>query len=314
LTTLSVVIPTYNHGPFVTEAVKSVLAQTRLPNEIVVVDDGSTDDTANRLQPFMDRIIYIHQENRGLAAARNTGIFASQSDWVAFLDADDIWYEGKVEQQLDQIASADPSVGCVYTRFVIDAGDYRILSQLPPRQGNLTLRDLIRKNWVGVLTTAVRRDLLLEIGAFDEELSATEDWDLWLRLAAAHIGFEYLPIPLAQYHLSMSSMHADPGRMERNAEKVVDKLFSRSDLPRNVRGLKHFALSHFCLQLSWYAVAVGQRAQSIQYFRKAARLWPGVMLGPEAIGVVLRLGMGDTLYDFFRSTRRFTGAPRTKAK
>ena len=96
---ISVVIPTYNYGHFVTEAVDSVLAQTYRHYEVVVVDDGSTDDTRARLAPYGDRIRYIHQENQGLSAARNTGIRAARGGVIGLLDSDDKWHPRKLETQ-----------------------------------------------------------------------------------------------------------------------------------------------------------------------------------------------------------------------
>src|SRR5688500_9583140 len=102
---VSVVIPAYNYGHFVTEAVASALNQTHPHVEVIVVDDGSTDGTADILKPFGSRIRYIYQPNRGLSAARNTGIRAARGEWVAFLDADDLWHPSKTETQLSAVVN-----------------------------------------------------------------------------------------------------------------------------------------------------------------------------------------------------------------
>src|SRR4051794_37497436 len=111
---VSAIIPTYNSGPLVVEAVQSVLAQTRPADEIIVVDDGSTDDTAERLASFGDRIIYHRQTNRRVAAARNTGLRMSTGDFVAFLDADDAWHPQKLERQL-AVLNFRPEIGLLAT-------------------------------------------------------------------------------------------------------------------------------------------------------------------------------------------------------
>ena len=97
---VSVIIPTYNRAEYVTHAIDSVLAQTYTDYEIIVVDDGSADNTKDVLLPYMDRIRYIYQENAGLSAARNTGIKAAKGDWIAFLDSDDEWLPGKLAVQM----------------------------------------------------------------------------------------------------------------------------------------------------------------------------------------------------------------------
>src|SRR5438445_9254645 len=109
---VSVVIATYNYGRFVTQAVESVLAQTYVNIEIIVVDDGSDDDTREQLAPYGDRIRYIYQENQSVAAARNTGIRAATGDLIAFLDADDVWHPHKLELQMHYLAD-HPAVALV---------------------------------------------------------------------------------------------------------------------------------------------------------------------------------------------------------
>src|ERR1019366_6906368 len=109
---VSVVIPAYNYGRFVTEAAECALNQTYRPLEVIVVDDGSTDDTRQRLAPYLDRIQYVYQENRGLSAARNTGIRHARGEWIAFLDADDFWHPQKTTVQLGAVAG-DPAIGVV---------------------------------------------------------------------------------------------------------------------------------------------------------------------------------------------------------
>src|SRR5271156_2034659 len=97
---VSVIIPTYNYGRFVTEAVDSVLAQSYTDHEVIVVDDGSVDDTPERMQPYAERVRYLRQPNQGPSAARNNGIEAARGEYVAFLDADDLWHPRKLEAQL----------------------------------------------------------------------------------------------------------------------------------------------------------------------------------------------------------------------
>ena len=118
-TSVSVVIPTYNYGHFVVGAVESVLAQTYQNVEIIVVNDGSSDDTKARLEPFMGRVRYIYQDNQGLSAARNTGIGAATCRWIAFLDSDDLWHPRKLELQMAYL-DGHPEVGLLATQYFTD--------------------------------------------------------------------------------------------------------------------------------------------------------------------------------------------------
>ena len=120
---ISVVIPTYNSGRLVVEAVESALSQTRPPEEVIVVDDGSTDETRQQLSPFLDRIQYIYQLNQRVAAARNTGLKHATGDVIAFLDADDVWHPSKLERQL-AVLERRPDVGLLATQVVAWPGTF----------------------------------------------------------------------------------------------------------------------------------------------------------------------------------------------
>src|SRR6516165_447182 len=116
---VSVVIPTYNYRHFVTDAVASALEQTYQPVEVLVVDDGSRDDTRARLTPYLDRIRYIYQENQGLSAARNTGIRAAKGVWIALLDSDDAWHPRKLETQMEFIRQ-HPDIGVLGSDSILE--------------------------------------------------------------------------------------------------------------------------------------------------------------------------------------------------
>lgn len=207
---VSVIIPTYNCKEYVTIATESVLAQTFKDYELIVVDDGSTDETSQVLEQYEDRITYIYQENRERSAARNTGIRASSGEYLAFLDADDTWLPNKLEQQVT-ILDQDSDIVLTYCQALyIDScgnpvqylGKWATLDDQP----NIVIadqsRELILGNAVvgGGSTVMVRASLLTAIGLFDETLSYPEDWDLWARLSRQG-PFAYIPKPLACYRV-----------------------------------------------------------------------------------------------------------------
>jgi glycosyltransferase involved in cell wall biosynthesis len=134
---ISVVIPTYNYARFVCEAVDSALSQSLRPQEVIVVDDGSTDDTSDRLRQFGDRIRYVFQQNGGLSKARNTGIREARGDWVAFLDSDDIWHPRKLER-ISAACGNYPMLSAVSSEMVCFSGTP------PPAQCLTTRRPRLR--------------------------------------------------------------------------------------------------------------------------------------------------------------------------
>jgi glycosyltransferase involved in cell wall biosynthesis len=194
--TVSAVIPTYNRARHVVEAIDSVLAQSRPPDEIIVIDDGSTDDTAERLKKYGLGIRYVRQENRGPSAARNRGMKEAQGDFVAFLDSDDLWVSGKTEMQLNFFAS-NPHIDFVFGNMVsfseeidgesLEIKDPAIEDYLVAHQLNLErfFELLIVQNVVATGTVMARRVSLSRVGDFDESRAISEDFDYWLRAAVS---------------------------------------------------------------------------------------------------------------------------------
>jgi len=209
---LSVVIPTFNSGHLVTSAVESALAQTVIPEEIIVVDDGSTDDTLERLAPVVGRIRYIRQENQGVSAARNRGVEAADGEFVAFLDADDVWHPRKWELQV-QAFEQNPELALIGTQaFDWPTPDYPELDgadDAPLTQ--LSWEDLVVRNYLFTSSIVVRRSALTRAGRFDPTIQGPEDRDLWLRVAEGG--------PIANLELPLTGYRDVPGSVSKQAER-----------------------------------------------------------------------------------------------
>ncbi|MFC5465583.1 glycosyltransferase family 2 protein [Lederbergia graminis] len=179
---ISVIIPTFNREKLIMKAIESLTNQTYKNFEIIVVDDFSNDNTQNLLENDV-RIKYIrHDENKGAAEARNTGIKASSGEFIAFLDSDDEWLPTKLERQL-KVFENNSNTGVVYTGFRSILKDKDEREVLPQKKGNIYI-ELLKGNCVGTTSTVmVRTDLLKKVGGFDTELLSCQDWDLWIRLA-----------------------------------------------------------------------------------------------------------------------------------
>ena len=200
---LSVIIPTYNRSKLVTRAINSALQQTYSHCEVIVVDDGSTDDTSEKLVSYKDRIKYIYQENSGQAGARNTGIRAATGKWVAFLDSDDTWLPEKVSKQIEILTSSNAKV--CYTNIIWNSGEENIPSENHKFEGKVfeePFELLFFRSGHKVLSTlVVDRNLLLKVGCFDERIKYHEDVRLCLRLAF-ETSFAYIDEPLAVFDRS----------------------------------------------------------------------------------------------------------------
>ena len=208
---VSVVMPTYNSSAYLPDAIESVLNQTVVPLEVIVVDDGSTDETKRVLVPYRDRIQYILQKNQGPAAARNRGIETARGDWVAFLDADDIWLPEKLEKQLAYV-DQHPRAALVHSQLYyweMHTGKKSIQNHHGRHHytGRCYHRLFLQP---GVIpsTMIVRRECCRMVGNFDEAIrrATAEDYDFSLRVARDHeLGFVDEPLILYRLHASNSS-------------------------------------------------------------------------------------------------------------
>ena len=236
---VSVIIPAYNAGPYLRTAIDSVLAQTLADVEIIVVDDGSNDDTANIAASFGERVRLLRQDNAGVSAARNRGIEAARADFVAFLDADD-WYllPTKLASQAALLA-ARPEVGIVHSgwRLVNEQGDVKAERRPWQRVPVLDLQGWLL--WQPALPSAmmVRRQALAQVGGFDPRLAHAEDIDLALRLTLAGYATAWLEEVTVAYRQHGSSATRRVAETEIDVHIVMDRFFARSDLPAQAHAI-----------------------------------------------------------------------------
>ena len=247
---VSVVIPAYNQARFVAQAVESVLAQTMPAAEVIVVNDGSTDETAAVLDQFQTPVRVLTQQNQGVSRARNAGVAASSGDAVAFLDADDAWKPNKLAAQVE-LLEGNPELGLVHCGVEqIDSHGQVLGHHLDGMQGwvfeemLLFRRSVILGGGSGVM---LRRELFEELGGFDPSLSTSADWDFYFRAARRRpVGF--VPEPLLQYRLHGANMHGNVALMEHDMLYAYDKAFREPDqqlrrLRRRSYGNLHLVLA-----------------------------------------------------------------------
>ena len=265
---VSVVIGTYNHGQFIADCIKSVLNQSYKRFEIIVVDDGSTDNTSEVIKQFQGNITYIYQKNSGRAASRNAGIRQAKYDWVAFLDADDLWVQDKLEKQVAAIMS-HPNIDLLVTnacwfneKGIVKADYFQTMNLLPAQKqeriGSLVIFEerlyslFIDENFVNLSSVLVRKECLTKEGLFDERLPRAQDRDLWLRMSR-HCNFAAIYEILT--HSRMHTLSDGPRTIVPYLSRVTlfEKAYHengdfenkyRNQLATRV-GSCHFELGHF---------------------------------------------------------------------
>ena len=267
---LSIIIPTYNRAYVVGRAIQSVLNQTYKNFEILVVDDGSTDNTNEIVRSVNDeRVRYIrHEKNKGAAAARNTGIMAAKGKYIAFQDSDDEWLPEKLEKQMAAFRNASSQIGVVYTGMLRIEGDGK--TYMPPpevteKEGNI-YHSLLRRSFVFTSSTVVRRECFTEVGIFDEHFPHAEDWDLWIRISK-YYHFRFIDEPLLIYYVMPDSLFVNQACTIRAYEMILEKHYK--DIEKDKRILARFYIVMGDLLCSEKKLRQGRR-----YFMKAAVAYP----------------------------------------
>lgn len=229
--TVSVIIPTYQRADWVNEAIKSVLAQTYKDYEIIVINDGSTDNTTEVLNQFQDKIKLIEQENKGVSTALNIAIEKSQGQYIAFLDDDDIWLPNKLEKQI-LLLESNHRIGLIYSDMLLfdekAVFPEPLSKKLPIHVGHISWMLFIFGNSVPLPSSVVVRcEVLDEIGLFDESLTHCHDYDLWLRISEKWL-LSYLDEPLTMYRLSDTSMSKNREAVLFSVLRLKEKALARN--------------------------------------------------------------------------------------
>lgn len=272
---VSAVIPAYNAADFLAEAIRSVLEQTLPCFECLVVDDGSTDGTADVAKTFPE-VRVISQSNGGDARARNRGLSEAHGHYIAFLDADDIWLPHKIESQMERFR-ASPELGMVYSGVHLVDRAGTIIDTLLPAPGDIAFRNtlLVEKPYMtGAGSTGVVPATLVGKIGFDERLKASADWAFACRVALSY-PVEAIDQPLALYRQhGDSQVHKNLGAVERDMTLVWEELFGGGLVPLELVPYRRRARANLALSLAAGYFKAGDHLRSARYLMRALLLRP----------------------------------------
>jgi len=312
---VSVIIPCYNGEKFIGEAIESVLNQTYQNFEIIIVDDGSTDGSRSVIKPFLNdpRIKLVeHGQNRGIPAARNTGIKMSKGEFIAFLDQDDLWLPEKLERQIAVFEHSPPDVGLVFSNIntINSKGivkEYLSERHVPLHINELSQQEVLKAlflhNFIPMITVLVRRACFDTVGLLDESLrGGSDDYDFCLRLAAKY-KIKYLNIPLALHRIHGAN-YSNAERFFRDDVRIMDKILSQLPFLAPLKKKK--------LAILYYGL--GRCYQLRGDFRHARlALWKAIQYHPLSLKPFLALLLsllghwGNRLFRVYRAARGGTG-------
>ena len=302
---VSTIIPAYNAAGFILAAIKSVLDQTFTAHEIIIINDGSpdTDDLERILEPYLPKIRYIKQDNQGAAAARNSGLRAANGEYVAFLDADDIWLATFLDEQINFAKSTGADL--VYSDALLVGKSPlsgQTFMQVQPPRGAVTPENLLAVN-VTVLTSAVlaRKKPILDVGLFDPKIRRGHDFELWFRLAKAGARFAYHPKVLAHHRIVESGLSGDTISQLKRTLAVLERIQARDDLTPSEKAALELnfnrTLAELALENGKTKLLDEDFAGAVEAFNEARRYrrnWKltlvslGVRVAPDAVRRIYR--------------------------
>ena len=278
---ISVIIPAYNVAPFIGETLDSVFQQTRRDFEVIVVNDGSTDDTAEKLAPYRDRIVYIEQKNGGVMRARNAGLEASQGAFIAVVDGDDLW-EPKFLEILAGMLDADPHLDAAYPNawfFGSPNFSGRLHQDVFPVAEPVDFDRVLRRECCVFGSLVFRRAVLDDVGAYDESLNGQggEDLELWLRMLSRGHRFGFTREPLVHYRWRHNSLSRTGVGLMKGVVSVYEKLLAKYELTASQREWIEARMPEMRAQLDFAlfkdAVLKGNYADASRYLANANRFY-----------------------------------------
>ena len=293
MTSVSVIIPTYNYARYLGEAIESVLNQTRSPLEVIVVDDGSTDETPSVIAGFGPRVRGVRKANGGVSAALNAGAARAEGHLFAFLDADDVWLPAKLARQVAML-DADGSLGLVHCGVEEIGADGRTLGYSVDGLSGWVSEEMLlfRRSVIlaGGSSAIVPAAVFREVGGFDPRLSVSQDWDFCFRVARRHrIGF--VPEVLLRYRLHGANGHFNVTRMASDMLWAYAKAFTDPDLAP----LQRIAYARLHLMLAGSFYQVGHRRAFARHAFQSLRRHPAGLLRMISLParVAARMVKGD---------------------
>lgn len=304
---VSVVIPAYNAMTYLPETVESVLKQTFTDCEVLIINDGSSDHIVEWASQVTDpRVKLISQENKGLPEARNTGIANALGEYVAFVDADDLWEPTKLEKQVRRLED-DRAVGLVYTWTALTDQWGKPTGRLFVSQveGNVWEQIVVEDMIANGSSSMVRRSCFETVGVFDPSLTSCEDRDMWTRIAARY-PFAVVKEPLTLYRQHGNSMTKNRQRMIQTLRQVIEKSFASA--PLELLYLRNRSYGVMNLFQAWNSIDEGNYQEAIHYQRQALLHHPQLRYSENYLRLSFAIAMmrwfGPHAYDGVRSLTR----------
>lgn len=319
--TVSFVVPNYNHARYLGDAIHSALAQTYSNIEVIVVDDGSTDDSRTVAAQFGDRIRYIYQRNAGLSAARNTGVQAAQGEYIALLDADDLVEPTYAERLLEALAQSPGADGAYCGFRFVDHSDQPLFHvERQTVAPEALYGSLLNGNYWVPESLLARRACYEKMGVFDTALRACEDWDVWLRFSR-HYTLVGIDDVLIRYRVVAGSMSSNPRRMLVNRLAVLAKhVGSRPTVGGDSSVHQAYAYAYFRAAVEYYQV--GDRSEAYKCLLDAVSVFPQLLLDHATYyelacseqargshGDATQLDLGQKQEQLFDVVRQLTSEP-----
>jgi glycosyltransferase involved in cell wall biosynthesis len=278
--TVSVIIPTYNRAEFISQTLDSALAQTFTDYEIIVVDDGSTDNTMQALAGYGDRIRVISlKTNTGPSITRNIALEMAQGEFIAFLDSDDLWYPNALSTLVSYLReNLEIDLVCGAWDVIDESGRTIWPANKPSHLHAIIQTDFLRAMATGNLflvhALLIRRKCFECCGNFDTTLKAVVDWDLWIRMAMHGHKIDMIDILVARYRRHSGCITRDPQRMELASEQVLNKLFSNKQYADRLTSLRDHAYIQMWLTIAKYYHENGKDTDRRRFVQKAQELYP----------------------------------------